>query len=394
MILSNMKRKVCVVTGTRAEYGLMYWVIKFLENDDEIDLQLIVTGMHLSPEFGLTYKDIENASFNISKKIEILLSSDTSVGISKSMGLAQISFAEAYQELKPDIVVLLGDRFEIFAASSSAMISRIPIAHIHGGESTEGLIDEPIRHSITKMSHLHFTATENYRKRVIQMGETPNRVFNVGSPGLDNIYNLNLLNKDDFEDSIKFKLNKRNIIITFHPVTLEDNTAEEQFNELLESIESLGNTNFIFTKPNSDTNGRIIIQLIDEFVARNPKRACAFKSLGQLRYLSALKHVDIVLGNSSSGLIEAPSFRVPTINIGDRQKGRIKAESVINCKPTKESIHKAFETAFSDEFQLKLKEVQNPYGEGGASKKILEILKTFDYSNILKKKFHNIKFND
>jgi GDP/UDP-N,N'-diacetylbacillosamine 2-epimerase (hydrolysing) len=388
-----MKKKICVVTGTRAEYGIMYWLIKFLQEDNEIQLQLIATGMHLSPEFGSTYKEIEKAGFKIDKKIEILLSSDTEIGISKSMGLAQISFAEAFQDLAPDLVVVLGDRFEIFSAVSAAMVSKIPIAHLHGGESTEGLIDEPIRHSITKMSQLHFTGTEVYRKRVIQMGENPSRVFNVGSPGLDNIYRLSLLDTSGFEKSINFKLNKKNILITFHPVTLENNTSKIQFEALLESIRTLENTNFIFTKPNSDTDGRIIIQLIDDFVSKNPTISCAFKSLGQLRYLSALKHVDAVLGNSSSGLIEAPSFKVATIDIGDRQKGRIKADSVISCDPTKDSISNALELAFSEDFQKKLKHIENPYGEDGASERIVKILKDFDYSDILKKKFYDIDYS-
>lgn len=381
------------MTGTRAEYGIMYWLIKFLQEDNEIQLQLIATGMHLSPEFGSTYKEIEKAGFKIDKKIEILLSSDTEIGISKSMGLAQISFAEAFQDLAPDLVVVLGDRFEIFSAVSAAMVSKIPIAHLHGGESTEGLIDEPIRHSITKMSQLHFTGTEVYRKRVIQMGENPSRVFNVGSPGLDNIYRLSLLDTSGFEKSINFKLNKKNILITFHPVTLENNTSKIQFEALLESIRTLENTNFIFTKPNSDTDGRIIIQLIDDFVSKNPTISCAFKSLGQLRYLSALKHVDAVLGNSSSGLIEAPSFKVATIDIGDRQKGRIKADSVISCDPTKDSISNALELAFSEDFQKKLKHIENPYGEDGASERIVKILKDFDYSDILKKKFYDIDYS-
>lgn len=385
-------KKICVVTGTRAEYGILYWLIEFLNVDEDIELQLIVTGMHLSPEFGLTYEEIEKAGFKINKKVEMLLSSDSEVGILKSMGLAQISFAEAYQELDPDVVLLLGDRFEIFSAVSAAMVSKIPVAHISGGEATEGLIDEPIRHSITKMSHLHFTGTETYRKRVIQMGEHPTRVFNVGSPALDNVYKLNLLNRQGFEDSIDFKLGRRNVMITFHPVTLENNTAQKQFQELLDALSELKDTNFIFTKPNSDTNGRVIIDMIDDYVARNPEQACAFKSLGQLRYLSALKHVDVVLGNSSSGLTEAPSFKVATVDIGDRQRGRIKAESVISCEPNRSSISKALDVAFSEDFQRKLKTVKNPYGEGGASEKIIEILKNFDYSDILKKKFFDLNF--
>lgn len=387
-----MKRKVCVVTGTRAEFGIMYWLIKFMVEDEDIDLQLVVTGMHLSPEFGLTYEEIEKAELKIDKKIEVLLSSDSSIGISKSMGLGQISFAEAFHELQPDIVVVLGDRFEIFSATSAAMVSKIPVAHLHGGEATEGLIDEPIRHSITKMSHLHFTATEEYRKRVVQLGESPQRVFNVGSPGLDNITYLDLLSRKEFEESIGFDLNKKNILITFHPVTLENNTAGEQFDQLIQALEELEEVSFIFTKPNADTNGRIIIQKIDDYVVQNQKKACSFKSLGQLRYLSALRYVDVVLGNSSSGLSEAPSFKIATINIGDRQKGRIRAASVIDCEPDATSISNALQVAFSKEFKKELEDVINPYGEGGASEKIIEILKNFDYKDILKKKFYDIKF--
>ena len=263
-----MKRKICVVTGTRAEYGLLYWLMKEIEANDDLELQLIVTGMHLSPEFGLTYKEIEK-DFKINKKIEILISSDTVIGISKSMGLAQIGFAEAYEELKPDILVVLGDRYEIFSAVSAAMIANIPISHLHGGETTEGAFDESIRHSITKMSHLHFTATDEYKNRVIQLGEEPNRVFNFGGMGIENIKRLKLLSKEEFEKSIDFKLNKKNILVTFHPVTLENSTAKEQFQELLEAIDELENTNIIFTKANSDTNGRVINQMIDEYVAKN-----------------------------------------------------------------------------------------------------------------------------
>ena len=383
--------KVCVITGTRAEYGLLYWLMKEIQNDKDLELQVIATGMHLSPEFGLTYKEIEK-EFEINKKIEILLSSDTPVGISKSMGLAQISFAEAFDDLKPDIVIVLGDRFEIFAAASAALVSRIPIAHIHGGEVTEGAVDEAFRHSITKMSHLHFTSTEEYRKRVIQLGEEPNRVFNVGAMGIENIKRLKLLSKEEFEKSINFKLNKKNILVTFHPVTLENATAKEQFSELLSAIDELDDTNIIFTKANADTDGRIINKMIDEYVAKNKNKAIAFTSLGQLRYLSALQFVDAVVGNSSSGILEAPSFKIGTINIGDRQKGRIKAKSVIDCEPKKESIQKAFAKLYSSEFQDMLKNVKNPYEQDGfPSKKIIKILKNTDVKNLIKKRFYDIK---
>jgi len=386
------RRKICVVTGTRAEYGLLFWLMKEIESDKDLELQVIATGMHLSPEFGLTYQTIEK-DFKIDKKIEMLLSSDTSVGISKSMGLAQISFADAYEELQPDILVVLGDRYEIFSAASVAMIARIPIAHLHGGEATEGLIDEPIRHSITKMSHLHFTATEEYRKRVIQLGEHPSRVFNVGGLGIDNIKKLKLLSKEEFEKSIHFKLNKKNILVTFHPVTLENSTAKEQFQNLLDAIDTLEDTNIIFTKANSDTDGRVINSMIDEYVNKNAHKSVGFTSLGQLRYLSALQYVDAMVGNSSSGLIETPSFKIGTINIGDRQKGRIMADSVISCGTSFKDITKAFRRLYSDEFKSKLLDSSNPYGDGGASQKIYEILKDIDLNNILKKSFYDIKVN-
>lgn len=384
-------KKICVVTGTRAEYGLLYWLMKEIQADMQLQLQLIVTGMHLSPEFGLTYKDIEN-EFKIDKKIEILLSSDTPMGISKSMGLAQISFAEAYDTLKPDMLLVLGDRYEILSASSAAMIARIPICHLHGGEATEGLIDEPIRHSITKMSHLHFTATEEYRKRVIQLGEHPSYVYNVGGMGIENIKRLKLLSRSAFEESIQFKLNQKNLLVTFHPVTLENSTSQEQFQALLNTLSQLDNTNIIFTKANSDTDGRTINYMIDEYVQKH-SNSIAFNSLGQQRYLSALQFVDAVVGNSSSALIEAPSFNIGSINIGDRQKGRIKASSVIDCTPSEKSISLALTTLFSAEFQGTLKEVKNPYGNGCASQKIIQVLKEVSLDDILKKSFYNIGFN-
>ena len=383
-------KKICVVTGTRAEYGLLYWLMKEIQLDKELELQLIVTGMHLSPEFGLTYKEIEK-HFKIDKKIEMLLSSDTAIGISKSMGLAQISFAETYEDLKPDIIVLLGDRYEIFSAGSAALIANIPVAHLHGGEITEGAFDESIRHSITKMSHLHFTAAEEYKNRVIQLGEHPSRVFNVGGMGIENIKRLKLLSRDEFEESINFKLNKKNILVTFHPVTLENSSAKEQFQELLNAIDELKDTNIIFTKANSDTDGRIINQMCDEYVLKNSNKSICFTSLGQLRYLSALQYVDAVVGNSSSGLIEAPSFKIGTINIGDRQKGRLSAKSIIDCDSLKSSILQAFEKLYSEEFESILINTNNPYGDGCASEKIIKELKKVDLKNILKKSFYDLK---
>lgn len=382
-------KKVCVVTGTRAEYGLLYWLMKAIDQDAELQLQVIVTGMHLSPEFGLTYKEVEK-EFKIDKKIEMLLSSDTAVGISKSIGLAQISFAEAYDELQPDQIVLLGDRYEIFSAASAAMIARIPISHLHGGETTEGAFDEAIRHSITKMAYWHFTAAEPYRQRVMQLGESPGRVFNVGGLGIENIKRLTFLSKLEFEESIGFKLAGRNLLVTYHPVTLESASAVSQFQALLNAIDVLENTNIIFTKANSDTDGRVINQMIDNYAVQNPHKSIAFTSLGQLRYLSALQYVDVVVGNSSSGLLEVPSFKKATINIGDRQAGRLKAQSVIDCVPTEQAIKQALEKAISDDFQIKLATTQNPYGDGKASTKILPIIKRDISVHDLKKPFYDL----
>lgn len=385
-------KKICVVTGTRAEYGLLYWTMKHLSEQADFLLQICVTGMHLSPEFGLTYKQIESDGFAIDEKVEILLSSDTEIGISKSIGLGIIGFAEVYQRLKPDMVLVLGDRFEIFAAATAAMVSRLPIAHCHGGEATEGLIDESIRHSVTKMSQLHFTSTDEYSKRVIQLGESPDRVFNVGALGIENINKLPLLDREEFEKSIGFKLGKENVLVTFHPVTLENAKSEKQFKALLDSLDLFPNIKIIFTKPNADTDGRIIIEMIDKYVEKNTKRAVSFVSLGQLRYLSCLKYVDTVIGNSSSGLIEVPSFKKATINIGDRQRGRLKCESIIDCGPIKEEIVNAIKLSFSPAFKEKLKTIKNLYGEGNASAKIINILREIDFNDIVKKKFYNLKF--
>ena len=383
------KRKICVVTGTRAEYGLLYWLMKEIDTDKDLELQIIATGMHLSEEFGNTYQQIEKDGFTIDKKVDISLTSDTELAISKSMGLGMIGFSDAFNELQPDLLVVLGDRFEIFSAVSVAMIAKIPVAHLHGGEATEGCIDEPIRHSITKMSHLHFTATNEYRNRVIQLGEQPDRVFNVGGLGVDNINKLKLMTKSDFEKAINFELGEKNVLVTFHPVTLEKSTSETQFQELLESISKLKNTKIIFTKANSDTNGRVINSMIDAYVSVNDN-SIAFTSMGQLNYLSALQFVDAVVGNSSSGLLEAPSFNIATIDIGDRQKGRIKADSVISCLPTQESIRSAFDKSYSEDFQNIVDNTKNPYGNGGASKIVVDIIKDFDLNGILKKIFYDL----
>ena len=381
--------KICLITGSRADYGLLRWVMNGILNSKSLELQIIATGMHLSPEFGLTYLEIEKDGFRIDRKVEMLLSSDTPIGITKSMGVGMIGFADAFSEMKPDLLLVLGDRYEIFAAVSSALVDRIPVAHLHGGETTEGAFDEAIRHSITKMSHLHFVAAGEYRQRVIQLGEHPDRVFQVGGLGVDNICKTKLLEIKELEESLDFKLGKRNLLITFHPVTLEHGTSANQIDELMKALENLDGTHLIFTMPNSDTDGRILFQMIEKFVAKHP-HAKAFTSLGQLRYLSCIKYVDGVVGNSSSGLAEVPSFKKGTINIGDRQKGRLKAVSVIDCEPNKVSINNAVQKLYSAEFQDKLSTVKNPYGSGGASEAIINILENVTLDGILKKKFYNL----
>ncbi len=384
-----MKRQICVVTGTRAEYGLLRWLMEEIREAPGLELQIIATGMHLSPEFGLTYLEIEKDGFSIDRKVEMLLSSDTPSGVAKSMGLGLIGFGDALQQLQPDIMLVLGDRFELFSAVAAAMVARIPVAHLHGGESTEGAFDEAIRHSITKMSHLHFVAAEEYRKRVIQLGEHPERVFLVGGLGIDNIKKLELLDRPELETALEFKLGAKNLLVTFHPVTLEKESSAMQMTELLAALEKLKDTHLIFTMPNADTDSRVLIGMVDQFVVRCPF-ARSYTSLGQLKYLSCIRHVDGVVGNSSSGLLEVPSFAKGTINIGDRQRGRLKAKSVIDCDPEQKSIAAALRKLYSKEFLLELGTVQNPYGEGGASKKIVKILRDYPLESILKKPFHNL----
>lgn len=382
-------KTICVVTGTRAEYGLLRWLMEGIRQSPDLTLQVIVTGAHLSPEFGLTYRDIEADGFVIDRKVEMLLSSDTSVGVAKSMGLAMIGFGDAFAELSPDLVLVLGDRYEIFSAAAAATIARIPVAHLHGGETTEGAFDEALRHSITKMAHLHFVAAQAYRRRVIQLGEDPARVFLVGGLGVDNILKLDLLDRGALEAALDFKLGPKNLLITFHPATLEQGAAAGQMDELLAALDTLPDTHLIFTMPNADTEGRALSRQLEAYVAGRPN-AKVFASLGQRRYLSAIAQVDAVVGNSSSGLAEVPSFRKATVNIGERQKGRLKAQSVIDCETDRESIKTALARAYSAEFQASLGQVRSPYGDGGASQKILHILETHDFSGSLKKTFHDI----
>lgn len=364
-------RKVCVITATRAEYGLLKPLMQLIKESDHLQLQIIATGAHLSPEFGLTYKNIENDGFVINEKVEILLSSDTPASIAKTMGMAMMGMADVLPRLNPDLIVILGDRYEMLSIASAATIFKIPIAHLHGGEITEGAYDDAIRHSITKMSHLHFTSTEEYKNRVIQMGENPENVFNVGAIGLDNIRDLKLLSKEELEADLDIKFKKYNYQVTFHPETLSNLSSAEQFLNLLNVVEKQEDSFFIFTKANADTDGRIINQMIDDFVKKHPNIAKTFSSLGTLRFLSVVKICDAIVGNSSSGILEAPSLFTPTINIGDRQKGRAQALSIINVDNSENGISAGFESVKKIITENKLSQVKNPYDNGGAAKEIL-----------------------
>lgn len=367
-------KKICVVTATRAEYGLLKPLMLEIKASNNLELQTLVTGAHLSPEFGLTYQFVEKDGFEITEKVEMLLSSDTAVGISKSMGIGMIAYADAFSRLKPDAIVILGDRYEMLAVASCATIFKIPIIHLHGGEITEGAYDDAIRHAISKLSSLHFTSTEEYRNRVIQMGENPERVYNVGAIGLDNISSLDLMTKEELEKDLEIKFNKYNYQVTFHPETLGELSSQEQFENLLQAIDHQEDSFFVFTKANADTDGRIINQLIDDYVHKNPEKAICYHSLGTLRFLSFVKIADAIIGNSSSGILEAPSLKTVTINIGDRQKGRIQAHSIINCDNSAESIIKAIESSKEESFLDLVSNCANPYDNGGAVSKIMNVI--------------------
>lgn len=384
-----MSRKICVVTGSRAEYGLLRWVMEGIRQGPALELQVVATGMHLSPEFGLTYREIESDGFPIDFKVETLLSSDTPVGLAKSMGLGLIGFGEVLQRLQPDLMLVLGDRFEVLSAVAAALVARIPVAHLHGGEATEGAFDDAIRHSITKMSHLHFVAAEEYRRRVIQLGEHPDRVFLVGGLGVDSVKRLTLLDRPELEASLAFELGLSSLLVTFHPVTLDEEASSRQMEELLAALDMLEDTRLVFTMPNADTDGRVLTEMVERFVTDHAN-ARAYGSLGQLRYLSCVRLVDGVVGNSSSGLTEVPSLGKGTINIGDRQRGRLKAKSVIDCGPDRESIKAALRRLYSPAFQATLPTVCNPYGDGGASDRIVQVLRDYPLESVLKKSFHDL----
>ena len=382
-------RKICIVTGSRAEWGLQSRLARLIADDSESVLQIVATNMHLSPEFGLTYKEIEQNGFTLNKKVEMLLSSDTANATVKSVGLGMIGFADAFEDLQPDLIVILGDRYEMLAAAAAALLYKIPIAHLYGGEITEGAYDDAIRHTLTKLSHLHFTSTEAYRKRVIQMGEQPDLVFNVGAMGIDNIRHMQLLDREELEASISgFKINRKTLLVTYHPVTMENGTAKEQVIALLKALEKHKECRIIFTMPNSDTDGRIIIELIKDWCSVNIDRAIWFTSLGVKRYLSALQFVGAVVGNSSSGIVEVPSFGIPTLNIGDRQKGRLKAVSIIDSQPTFEDIENKLSEILENSETYR--DVINPYERKDSTKEIFRIIKNVKLDNYTPKHFYDL----
>jgi GDP/UDP-N,N'-diacetylbacillosamine 2-epimerase (hydrolysing) len=384
-----MSRTICVVTGSRADYGLLRWVMEGVARDPDLELQVAVTGMHLSPEFGLTYRQIETDGFRVDSRVEMLLGSDTPSAIAKSVALGASGFGDALARLRPDLLLVLGDRFEIFAAVTAALFARVPVAHLHGGETTAGSLDDAMRHAITKMSHLHFVAAADYGRRVVQLGEDPRRVFVVGGLGVDTLRRTPLLERAALEASLGISLGAKSLLVTFHPATLERESASRQMEELLAALHELNDTTLIFTMPNADTGGRDLFPIIETFVGSH-LNARAFTSLGTVRYLSCMSLVDGLVGNSSSGLLEAPSLRKGSINIGERQTGRLKAESVIDCAPHRVAIQAAIERLFSQAFQATLSTVRSPYGEGGASEMVLDVLRTYPLADLVTKTFHDL----
>jgi UDP-hydrolysing UDP-N-acetyl-D-glucosamine 2-epimerase len=383
-------RNICVVTGTRAEYGILYWLLRELDADPDVNLRIAATGAHLSPEFGLTYRVIEKDGFAIHAKVEMLLSSDTASGVSKSAGLAMIGFSDAYERLRPDWTVVMGDRYETFAAAAAAYIAGIPLAHIGGGETTEGAIDEAMRHAVTKMSYLHFVSTEEYRRRVIQLGESPGRVYNVGALGLEHLRGTETMSAEELWESLGMSPGGKNFIVTYHPSTAGE-PPEEGFAALLSALDAYGGAKIVFTYPNADAGGRAITAMTEKYAAGNPGRARAFASLGQRRYLSVLRHFDAVIGNSSSGLIEAPSFGIPTVNIGDRQRGRVRAPSVIDCEARADAVIEAIAYAISPDFRAAAEKRVNPYDRAGTAAAIASALKE-QGAPARAKKFHDVAF--
>ena len=385
-----MRKKICVVTGSRAEYGILSWLIRELADDPQVELQLVVTGMHLMPEFGSTWRAIEADGHAIARKVEVMLASDSAVGMAKSVGLGVLGFADAFDQLQPDVVVVLGDRFEMLAVAQAAFVSGFPVAHISGGEVTEGAIDDAIRHAITKLSLYHFVAADAYRRRVIQLGEEPSRVFDVGDPGLDNIARLQLLDRAACAASIGLDPARPFFLVTYHPVTLGEASLEDGMQALFDALDAFESHQVVITKPNADAGGRRLSAMVDTYAAARPGRVVASTSLGQLRYLSAMRHCDAVVGNSSSGIVEAPAMPRPTVNVGPRQDGRLKASSIIDCPADTDSIRAALAQALSEPFQRALPATRSLYGQCDASTRIRQVLKQVPLGRHLPKRFHDL----
>lgn len=387
-----MNSKITVFTGTRAEYGLLFWLLKDIQNAADLDLQILVSGSHLSPEFGNTFKQIEADGFKIDEKVEMLLSSDSSSGTVKSMGLGMIGFSDALLRLSPDLLIILGDRFEALAVAQTALILQIPILHIHGGEITEGAYDDSIRHAITKLSYLHATSTDEYRQRVIQLGESPNRVRNVGAVGLEHLNRTKLMSIEELSKSLGFNVTDKFFIVTYHAATCGNEEPSDSFLAIIEALEHFPMYQVILTYPNADEGGRTIIKLIEEYSLMNPSRVLAIPSLGQLRYLSLISQSTAVIGNSSSGILEVPAYDVPTINVGIRQKGRLAAKSVINAEPNKLKIIESIDTAINRTYKGQNEIISHPYGDGNSCSKILEMIRSLKFEPAKTKAFYDINF--
>ena len=385
-----MKRKICIVTSTRADWGLLSGIAQALNKRDDVTLQIIATNMHLVEKFGNTWQEIERDGLKINYKVPMPCNTDTANGTINAMGECMQGMSKAFEELNPDMLLILGDRYEMLAVAATALIHRIPVAHMHGGEVTQGAFDESIRHSITKMSHLHFTSTEEARNRVIQLGENPAHVFNTGAIGVYNILNTDFLSRQELEDSLGTSIPEKSIFVTFHPSTLDDISPRTQCENLLKALELHQDYKILFSYPNNDPSGQVIIELIEDFVSRNHERSIVFPSLGARRYLSVLKCVSAVVGNSSSGILEVPSMHIPTLNIGIRQQGRQRAESVIDCGTSFEDICAGLERVLSAEEQARAKTIANPYEQPNTLNKIVETVATFPLDNIIQKPFYDI----
>ena len=385
-------RKICVITGTRAEFGLLSGLMLLIQQSEDTTLQVVATNMHLSERYGNTYREIEEAGFAIDYKVPMLDESgaDDSTATIKAMSRALAGFADAYDALQPDLIVVLGDRFEILCAVEAALIKQIPVVHLHGGELTYGAYDDAIRHSITKMSHLHFTSTEEYRARVIQLGEQPDRVFNVGALGVENIKRVPLMSKEEVERDLQFEIGDRTLLVTYHPVTLSDSNPLDDIQALFDALDEHPELRVIFTMPNSDTGGQVIAEAIERYAAQHADRVRAYKSLGMRRYLSVMKYCAAVVGNSSSGILETPSFHIPTLNIGSRQDGRLAAASVNNCGTSKDSISAGLAHILSREFRAQAAMATNPYEKEGTAQAIFDVISTYPLDGIIKKEFYNL----